>query len=312
MFQSFGGTEHWPVAFSSRSLCWLRRVIGSRGPVVPMDMSKSRTLRVLARFWMERAVTEIGMPLGTESDEMTRQDWRDVARYAFQAGISFRRCARALRWTLGAALPRRVRQSYRQLRKRLRPMSAPVWMSSTLAFRTADAGRILPKGSFLSHGQRMRWGTLSAAPLAMSIEGKQRHASRAGLEMAFPFLDWDLVQFVLAVPSKYWPEQRWLARFHREALRHDLPPAVYSRRSKAEFTSAMINQVRRNIEVISQLVEGRGWKSGRFVDQHRAHELLCRFRAVPSPGFAAAYHLWAISSVEAWLRRVSRYAEPQV
>lgn len=255
---------------------------------------------------------QIGMPLGTESDEMTRQDWRYFSRYAFEAGISIPRYIRSLRWAIGATLPRRFRQSYRQFRRRLRPVDAPDWISPTVAFRARVPEPMLPKGAFLSNEQRMRWGTLSAAPLAMSIEGKQRHASRVGLEMAFPFLDWDLVQFILAVPPRFWPAPHWLARFHREALRGDLPPAIYSRYSKAEFTSAMVNQVRRNLDVIEQLFDETTWRAERFIDRHRARDLLRRFRAATAPGFVATYHLWAIASVEAWLCRVSRYSSPRV
>src|SRR6185312_8039559 len=122
---------------------------------------------------------------------------------------------------------------------------------------------------FRSVGQKLRWRTLLGAPLAAYIDQKQRHAASNGLEMAFPFLDWDLVQFVLALPQQYWPRPAWLARLHREALRAELPSDIYHRRSKAEFTPAMVNRIRRGFQAISDLCEGETWLAGRFVEQKK-------------------------------------------
>jgi asparagine synthase (glutamine-hydrolysing) len=246
---------------------------------------------------------QVGIPLGTESDEPALADWRMALRYL--QGKPAARGLRVLRWAVGATLPSRVRRLYRRAYRRLRPSEPPDWLASAVSLR-AEALESNDQ-VFLSVEQRMRWRTLIGASLASSIDGKQRHASLSGLEMSFPFLDWDLTQFILALPANLWPGGRWRARLHREALRQDLPAAIYLRRSKAEFTPAVINRVRRNIESVSDLIDGKSWLSGRFVDQGGARRLLAHVRRVPNPDFIAVYHLWAIASVEAWLRRILGY-----
>jgi asparagine synthase (glutamine-hydrolysing) len=251
---------------------------------------------------------QIGMPLGTETDEVTLADWRWVAQYLRRSGFSASRGTRVLRWAVGAALPPWIRRSYRRARGQLRPRDVPNWLVGTASSRVHEDSSVTgQKRRLLSNSHRLRWATLSGAPLAMSIDAKQRHASWSGLELAFPFLDWDLIQFIFATPAKHWPPPRWLARIHREALRPYLPPAVYLRREKAEFTPAMTNRVRRNLSVIVGLIEGKSWRSERFVDQDGARGLLRRFQKAPTPNFVAVYHLWAIASVEAWLNRILSY-----
>jgi asparagine synthase (glutamine-hydrolysing) len=157
----------------------------------------------------------------------------------------------------------------------------------------------------------MRWETMTGATLAAAVDLLQRHAAHAGLEIAFPFLDWDLVSFVLAVPPEHWPAAGWLVRFHREALRRDLPPEVYQRRSKAEFTPAVVNRVRCGLPAIQDLCAGNRWESGRFIAQLDARRLAEELANAPRPSFVTAYQLWAVASLEAWLRRVLDYPTPQ-
>jgi hypothetical protein len=251
---------------------------------------------------------QLGMPLGSESDEITRSDWLRLTPSVFRSGVAFSgQRPLVLRWAVGVAVPLSLRRFYGLARQRLSPQQVPDWLTSTVSFRAHQGGTVWKPQSFLSRGQKMRWRTLLGGPLASYIEQKQRHSSFVGLETAFPFLDWDLVQFILALPRRYWPQPRWLARLHREALQRDLPPAIYRRGTKAEFASAMVNRVRRSFPIISDLFDGETWAAGRFVDQNKVRGMLRAFRMEASPGFVAAYHLWAIASLEAWLRQLSGY-----
>jgi asparagine synthase (glutamine-hydrolysing) len=248
---------------------------------------------------------QVGIPIGAEVDERTRHDWLRLTPEVFRSRSPFSgRRPLALSWAVGVVVPLVARRLFHKTRQHWSPREVPDWLTETVSFRVhADASA--PKTqSFLSRGQKLRWRTLLGAPLATGIQQKQRHASSVGLETVFPFLDWDLIQFILALPRKYWPERGWLARLQREALRKDLPSGIYLRRSKAEFSPAMINRVRRSLQVISDLCEGTTWMAGRFVEQGKVRRMVTGFRGATSPTFAAAYQLWAIASVESWLRRL--------
>ncbi|HVZ85492.1 MAG TPA: asparagine synthase-related protein [Polyangia bacterium] len=283
-------------------------LIGGPGNRVPWTGGTDGHLRIAEVHGAEVLLDgtggdQVGMPLGTEHDEFTQSDWLRATSDVFGSAYSGRNL---LRWTMGIAVPLSVMRAYRRVRQRLSsPPVVPSWLRSTISFRqqsTPADYRV-----FISESQRMRWQTLTAAPLAAAIDIKQRHSTWAGLQTTFPFLDWDVIQFVLAVPEKYWPRPGWLARFHREALRSDLPPAVYFRRSKAEFTPALVNRLRRGKPALSALLGSKRWAAGQFIDQSYARKLLDTFMNLQRPGFAAAYHLWSIAAVESWLRHIFDY-----
>ena len=128
--------------------------------------------------------------------------------------------------------------------------------------------------------------------------------------MRYPFLDWDLVSFVLAIPFQHWPPPGQFQRIHREALRPDLPSAIYKRLGKAEFTPAVINRIDVQLAEISNIFTSGRWESEAFVDRSRAVELLSRFRLAPSSRtLMDSYSIWAIASLETWLRAAVGYGK---
>ena len=86
-----------------------------------------------------------------------------------------------------------------------------------------------------------------------------------------------------------------------------LPPAIRERRSKAPFTMALANRVRRQLASIADLFESKSWHAGRFVEQDMARRALRRFEADTRPNMAAIWAVWGPATLEAWLRAVSRY-----
>ncbi|HLK91583.1 MAG TPA: asparagine synthase-related protein [Polyangia bacterium] len=246
---------------------------------------------------------QVGMPMGVELDQLARPRlWRSLWRELSSSEDPLARLRGVARRAAGAASPGWLRRIHR----RLRPPAPPPWLVPQL-LSGARAQAAPERRSFRSWGQRLRWQILDGGNQAAVIDMKQRHASSAGLDATFPFLDWDLVGFVLAVPVEHWPAPRWLARLHREALRSLLPPAIYLRQSKADFTSAMANRVRRSLAIISELVSGKTFLAGRFVNQKAAMQLLRAFEADPHPSYASVHAIWAIGSVETWLRAILGY-----
>lgn len=75
----------------------------------------------------------------------------------------------------------------------------------------------------------------------LCMEWNNKVASRHGLEVAFPFLDRDLVSFLMSIPGDM---QAWKGvpkAILREALRGVLPEAIRERRWKADF-SHLVNE----------------------------------------------------------------------
>jgi hypothetical protein len=86
-----------------------------------------------------------------------------------------------------------------------------------------------------------------------------------------------------------------------------LPPAVAARRSKAEFSPVLCGRVKRQLDGIRAMFLSPTWASERYVSQDEARRALAAFQAVPEPSFQLTWGVWGIATLEAWLRRLSRY-----
>lgn len=73
----------------------------------------------------------------------------------------------------------------------------------------------------------------------MCMEWYNKLAARHGLEIAFPFLDRDLIAFMMAVPGEMASWQGVPKALLREAMRGILPEAIARRQGKADFTHAV-------------------------------------------------------------------------
>ena len=273
-----------------------------------LEIAKARDARILL---IGTGGDQVGEPLGIPFDQMRAGLWKEALGDFFDPQVTMEGRVRFLRWSLNYTAPAWLRG----LRRITRPLLAPSWltMEASVLFREADAEALAEsdlslRRDFVSVGQHLRWQSVTRPVLSLSIDLKQYFASAHGLEMRFPFLDWDLICFVLAVPHQYWPKASGHGRIHREALESVLPAGIHARRSKAEFTSALDNRGRAQLAVISDLVEGTTWASARYVSQNAARRLLSSFRSTTVPDLSQAHAVWAIAALEAWLRRFLSYS----
>src|SRR5262249_278178 len=160
-----------------------------------------------------------------------------------------------------------------------------------------------PELRHASHIQRHCWERLTSEQILRSVQALQRHVAATGEEFRFPFLDRDLVLFVLALPYGSWPRPRPFARLHRELLADLLPREGAGRWGKAELTPALMNRVLRAQPIIQELLFAGEWASERYVDRARAQAF---WRDAVGRRDAGAWlewrRLWALASLEAWLR----------
>ena len=128
------------------------------------------------------------------------------------------------------------------------------------------------------------------------------------MEFRFPYLDRDLVQFVLRMPYRNWPHASTFARLHRAPLADLLPSEVSERFGKAEFTPALENRVRSATPLVESILHDGEWASGDYVDRRLAQ----RFWRSVSDGrlhvtSLAWRQVWAVATLESWLRKILGY-----
>jgi len=86
------------------------------------------------------------------------------------------------------------------------------------------------------------------------LEWNARVAGAHGLEISFPFLDCDLIQFLMSIPGEMQSHDGVPRALMREAMRAIVPEAIVSRRDKGEFTHLANEGVARDFPVIRDLL----------------------------------------------------------
>jgi asparagine synthase (glutamine-hydrolysing) len=167
------------------------------------------------------------------------------------------------------------------------------------------------EASFELNVQRAHWHQLTSTRMGTALDMQQRIGGKSGVEFRFPFLDQDLVDFVLSIPCQYWPVEMPGSRLHRDALGYFLPSTIRERRTKAIFSGAVGQRLRRAAAQLDALFHGGEWLSGRYVLRKEAQILLRR--ALAGERWQERWRDWhevrAIATVEAWLRAIFGYHE---
>ena len=166
--------------------------------------------------------------------------WQHVHEYGGWLGVAdqnfYRR--RLLRGLWRNALPDAVVPALRRLRRRLRQAPNPQsWYAEPFRQRAESRTAARGPGGFTAHGRSLYQMARSRYHV-LCMEWNNKVGLMHGLDMAFPFLDRDLIAFLMSIPGEL---QAWSGIpkvILREALRGVLPDAIAQRRGKADFTDA--------------------------------------------------------------------------
>jgi hypothetical protein len=86
------------------------------------------------------------------------------------------------------------------------------------------------------------------------MEWNARLAAMHGIEIAFPYLDCDLLQFLMAIPGDIQSHDGVPRGLMREAMRGLVPDAVVNRRTKGEFTQLANQSIGYDFSMISDIL----------------------------------------------------------
>jgi asparagine synthase (glutamine-hydrolysing) len=246
---------------------------------------------------------QIGVPWGGIRDAVTEGRWRDAARMIRdRPGATRRTQVKVLEALARSFVPSPVR--------RLRALLGhqdhrPQWLSEWA--RRHARTRPEPTTPPEAHTEiaRRNWRSLTSGMHSSVLAVLQQHAIREGVEYRFPFLDIDLVSLALSIPARHWPPPWPFERLQREVFRDRLPAEIVARRSKGNFEPALELRVRRHLPTIRDLIDSGPWMSAPFVDRTGARRLLQDFLG-ETPALTVIYGLWAVVTLEAWMRALSR------
>jgi asparagine synthase (glutamine-hydrolysing) len=161
----------------------------------------------------------------------------------------------------------------------------------------------LPSRPFATAHARSLYQESRATHNVLSMEWNNKAAALQGLEIAFPFLDRDLLSFLLAIPGEV---QTWKGvpkALLREALRGVLPDAIAQRRTKADFTDLVNAGTKRDYpELMDCLRDGLAVQFG-YVQEEVLSEEFARLKdRVQGRDCEVAWKLSDLLGLEQWLQ----------
>jgi asparagine synthetase B (glutamine-hydrolysing) len=149
--------------------------------------------------------------------------------------------ARLLRrklWTdlLRTFVPEALLPAWRSMRFRRDTNRYPIWYSG--AFRRRALARAQSQSRLTRHGaSRHSLACYHHAQAHLNlIEEQNKAAALFGLELAYPFMDRDLIAFLMAIPGEVVNWQGVPKGLYRAAMQGILPEVIRLRGSKADFT----------------------------------------------------------------------------
>ena len=159
-----------------------------------------------------------------------------------------------------------------------------------------------PRGGSFAIEELVR--SLTGGMHSFVLEGSERAAAEAGVELRHPLLDVRLTEFGLAIPEEQRRRGPILKFVLRHALRDELPAVLATRRTKGDFAHCVWDAMQRlgGERFYSALqIADAGW-----VDGGAVRELYRRMRAdVPRGPAHYGLHipeLWMITTIELWFR----------
>jgi asparagine synthase (glutamine-hydrolysing) len=136
------------------------------------------------------------------------------------------------------------------------------------------------------------------------MEWNNKVGAMHGLDMAFPFLDRDLLAFMMATPGEIQNQDGVPRALLRAAMRGILPDRVRLRQSKAEFTAVINGGVARDADAISKALspDSLSVRLG-YLDHARLERELARLSArLAGPHCVRAWDLANLVGLETWLQ----------
>jgi asparagine synthase (glutamine-hydrolysing) len=136
------------------------------------------------------------------------------------------------------------------------------------------------------------------------MEWNNKCAALYGLDAALPFLDRDLIEFLMAVPGEVQNRDGVPRALLREGMAGILPESVRARTWKADFSGTMNRGIDRDLgQVSARLTHGSLAARLGYLDERRLAAALPGLAAeVEGPACVGAWDLADLFALEVWLQ----------
>jgi len=259
---------------------------------------------VLTGHWADQVL----FPQGYLVDLFRRLAWRDVHHHLAEFG----------RW-MTEADPRYFRQRFwldlikhhvpaplLPVLRRLRASPPPAWYADPFrrrALRHVPSQPVLGTHLPTVHARSL-YEEVRSSFQTRCMEWDNKVAAMHGCDIAFPFLDRDLISFLMGIPGEI---QTWKGvpkGLLREAMRGILPDAITERKWKASFSHLVNDGMQQDFSLLVNYLgpESAAVKWG-YLSRKPTDALLQEYRQqLNSPTSEAAWALSDLLGLELWLQ----------
>ena len=208
--------------------------------------------RLLTGHWGDQVLSDSDYLI----DLCRSRRWQALRHHSRGWRISGRRLAtRLMEDVASRRLPVRLLRTARRYRRRHDAVWRAPWFT--------DRFRRLLRERFDDDRERENGGTSHARAIyqqsrrgyhVQCMEWNARLAAMHGLEIAFPYLDCDLLQFLMAIPGDVQSHDGVPRGLMRVAMRGLVPDSIVDRRSKGEFTLLANQSIEDDFSLISDIL----------------------------------------------------------
>ena len=140
---------------------------------------------------------------------------------------------------------------------------------------------------------------LTTFSLPSLLRYEDRNSMAHSMESRLPFLDQELVEWILRLPASAIVSGGWSRRILREAMRGILPEPIRERRRKIGFTTPEFRWFRQQRSSIQSLMRSPSFQARPYWD---AEAVAAAFRVACAGGSEESLFFWRAVNVEIWLR----------
>jgi len=140
---------------------------------------------------------------------------------------------------------------------------------------------------------------LQTFSLPSLLRYEDRNSMAHSIESRLPFLDQELVTWILRLPASAIVGNGWSRKILREGMRGVIPETVRLRRKKIGFTTPEFRWFRQQRSAIQSLLRSPSFAARPYWDAERVAEA---FRVACAGGSEESMFFWRAVNVEIWLR----------
>jgi asparagine synthase (glutamine-hydrolysing) len=207
--------------------------------------------------------------------------------------------------------PGRVAKACRRLRSIIHKpgssRSQPEWLAPCWENDERTKERLAPFRKWEVHNfenERVYQQWVLSSPLqAYAFEIQNRGFRHWGLEVEFPFWDYDVVELCLRMPSSEKLSQGWDRNLIRTVMKGVLPEKVRLRTDKLDFGGHLVRGLLRDRDYLRDLVDEAGPQLAKYVNPAAVIEYIDRLEDCnwEERGRAAGY-VWRGASIAIWFQ----------